>query len=317
MLRYGSVFSLLDLFPPVPGASSLFKKALLDLASGHNVEGRPISCCILMGPAPREEIQINNQSISFYSENNGQIVLDSEFIKLYCSTVEANHLCCRIDPNDGRLLGVSLIPRNELLKTLGGRDHVVALIEPTKSLRFYQRGQLDLQIIQFGGGSGYYVARKMDRTLSHETMGRISSSSQKTPQRVLLTTLCQASQQGHGIAIGVIFQGRTPSTIMDRIAVTISRSFDINIEVTSADQLFRLSEMDGCVLVTPTNGGFTVFKAGCYLTGPGGRHASAEYLSQQLGEDGIVAVVSQDGPISWFFNGTKLNIEDEVRYKLW
>ncbi|MBF0462812.1 MAG: DNA integrity scanning protein DisA nucleotide-binding domain protein [Magnetococcales bacterium] len=298
--------------PGAPTTDTLH--AILRLGSGFEIEGKPIACCLMLGntAALPARPRVNNKmgwvdNAPFYIQG----AIDPEFIKRFCSTGRSAHLCCKIN-QDGIIESVWLITRGVTWRHYAVGGQAVVLIEPPNCVWILKDGNVSQQIIQLRK-SREWVARTIAAVIQDPVVAGIAPGNRI--QRLLIETLYLASQQIQGMAIAIV-PGDFDAHAKTIGNLAISSSITVNVDVTDPIQLLRFAEMDGCTLVKTAAHGFTVVSTGVYLETHGGRHASAEALSRQL--DGIVvAVVSQDGPVTWYKGGVGHLIEDEDRFRPW
>ncbi|MBF8271363.1 MAG: hypothetical protein HW380_468 [Magnetococcales bacterium] len=307
-----------------------FRKTLLLLASGLEIEGRAISCHVLFGKPPslNNMIRVNRLSDAYinilekefdndgdarekYTEN-GRV--NQHFLKELSATSRSAKLLCHFHGTPSKLLGLYLVPYFMNLRQVATDDRVVVSVEPPRCLWVYQGGKLEQQVIQLRG-SGDWVVRNVQKVLDQSPINMLArmqvSGDCLGPARLLLETLYMASQQVHGISIAVL-----PGDHSGMSVLKPNKSKTVDMSVSTPDRLLRFCEWDGMTVVQPKNGGLHVLASGVYLDGPGGRHDSSSKLSASL-DNGFVVVVSQDGPVSWYVKGKKILIEDKTRYQIW
>ncbi len=328
-------------------------RALINLASGLEIEGRPIVCHFVLAdkgggqgfPSGGNQLCCK-VGLPWGRTGDGELYdangrVSGSVLKFIASTAwSADSILCQLAYRDSNCWGKSgkgcwyisalyLIERNFNLRQIAIEGCTIISIEPPRCMRVYHDGRLVSQILQLRSTGEWVVRKPSDTVLRNNEILLLITRCYKWGDNplslyILVEALYMASQQAHGAMVAVL-TGSGSSDVLD--GVRRSGFWDVRSEISSPGALLRFCELDGCTvvkLIREEPEKLYVDQAGVYFNvsgkgtsdGLGARHATAKYVSEKLGENGFVVVVSQDGPISWYFKGVRTFLEDKDRYRI-
>ncbi len=305
-----------DFFPQGTLTGNLAQRLVLNL-SGGETEGQEIAGCLFWpnGTGPRADglavaVDVDLSVLGGLERLEPRAI--KELHRLLGHSGDVSPLAIQLDSalQPVRLL---LLREGASPKSLS-QYGIVLHFTPPRCLWIYREGLLVQQLMHLRKESSY-VIRRLDHAFKMQLRHTVGFDMGDNREAWLPEALWKASAQRHGGTLAIL----RPDSNLTSLRALVSRSLGIQkaCSVYAPAELLRFLEYDGCTIIQPhaeSENGFFVLDAGVYVSGPGGRHGTGRWLSEQHGV-AVTVVVSQDGGIAWYQQGEEAGVDDRLHYR--